>query len=340
MDCLFEIYQAQILPGGEVEFIRELPVILSPTVDSDQKSNFMIDALPVESLQVLKESCLFSFREKQKQEFDLKFAINQRDAIYHVMIQPAIDLVQVILCDLTRSYEQQMFREEILAVVAHDIRSPFVGILGFLELFMEKLEEVKDKCDSEKLEFMSSIQKILPQLQMATRGQYLLSTTLLSWAINPLQNSKKVVFDLNQMIVDSISLASSLCKERKIYFNYNNDAPVDFFGHPETLQIALDNLISNCIKFTEDCGSIAVIFQDSTDCYQIIVQDTGVGMSPEELKKLFTFQPTRKDGLRGEKSNGVGLYLCADILKSFGYSITVESQLGKGSSFTIKVPKE
>ena len=99
------------------------------------------------------------------------------------------------------------------------------------------------------------------------------------------------------------------------------------------------NLISNAIKFTNKGGEINVEAKMKVDHFEVSISDTGVGIGKEEIEKLFRNETifTLK-GTENEKGTGLGLILCKEFAEIHGGTITVESEIGKGSTFTISIP--
>ena len=101
------------------------------------------------------------------------------------------------------------------------------------------------------------------------------------------------------------------------------------------------NLLSNAIKFTKTGGTITVESHDAGDFWEIAVVDTGVGMSTNKQHKLFNIGEGRitTPGTAGERGTGLGLILCKEFVEKHGGKIWVESEVGKGSTFTFTLPK-
>jgi signal transduction histidine kinase len=114
----------------------------------------------------------------------------------------------------------------------------------------------------------------------------------------------------------------------------------------QMIRTVVRNLISNAIKFTPEGGQIRIYSEpfkdeaDQKDMIRICVTDTGVGISPENLEKLFRIdQQVRSMGTANEKGTGLGLILCKELIDKHGGKIWVESEVGKGSKFCITLSK-
>ncbi|MDP3682642.1 MAG: ATP-binding protein, partial [Ignavibacteria bacterium] len=103
----------------------------------------------------------------------------------------------------------------------------------------------------------------------------------------------------------------------------------------------LQNLLSNAIKFTKPGGDIQVLARQSEgEMIKIFIKDTGVGISKENLVKIFRTDSTvTTKGTENEKGTGLGLLLCKEMIERHGGTISVESELEKGTTFSFTIPK-
>ena len=114
----------------------------------------------------------------------------------------------------------------------------------------------------------------------------------------------------------------------------------------EMVRSVIRNLVSNAIKFTPEGGQIRIYSEnfkeeeDQKEMIRICVTDTGVGIPPENLDKLFRIdQQVRSVGTANEKGTGLGLIICKELMDKHGGKIWVESEVGKGSKFCVTLPK-
>jgi len=102
----------------------------------------------------------------------------------------------------------------------------------------------------------------------------------------------------------------------------------------------LQNLVSNSIKFTKDSGSIAISSEEKSDFIEVTVADNGIGISENDLLKLFKLDVHfSKKGTKDESGTGLGLLLCKELVEKHGGAIWAESELGKGTKFHFTIPK-
>jgi signal transduction histidine kinase len=110
-------------------------------------------------------------------------------------------------------------------------------------------------------------------------------------------------------------------------------------GDPNAYRFILNTLISNAVKFTEQ-GTISITVEEAESRVRISVSDTGSGMSPEAIERLFEWDRRRgSPGTRQEQGAGMGLMLLKDIVESQGGTIQVTSSEGQGTTFVVEMPK-
>jgi two-component system, sensor histidine kinase len=223
-------------------------------------------------------------------------------------------------------------KDKFFSIIAHDLRGPIGSLNSFLDLFTQDEYKLTD----EELKTNMEVMKI------ASNKTYELLENLLTWArsqmdditFDPKLNHLKEVVDLN------ISLFSSIAKGKDIQLisNVNNDIP--FIFDFEMMSAVLRNLINNALKFTNAKGIIIVSARIEGKNVAVTVEDTGVGMPSDICDKIFDIssQISSTSGTSGEIGTGLGLILCKEFVEKQGGTISVKSELGKGSSFTFTIP--
>lgn len=222
-------------------------------------------------------------------------------------------------------------KDRLFSIISHDLRNPFGVIVGFSNIL---LSEVRSGSIDQLESYAQAIN------DSALRTQELLSN-LLEWA--RLQTGSITVIpqyiDLNSIIRSNIEIADVTAREKNISILFDNEDNKPLFTDKAIVNTILRNLLGNAVKYTPDGGNISISIEQNPDYYKISVTDSGVGMSQENLDKLFhidTIQST--PGTNREKGTGLGLVLCYDFVKKLGGEIGVESQLGQGSTFFFTIP--
>jgi signal transduction histidine kinase len=224
-------------------------------------------------------------------------------------------------------------KDKLFSVISHDLRSPFNAILGFGELLASNYDELSDK----------ERKNMIGQLQSTTKQVYSLVENLLNWANIQTNNIhyQPVAFNLNELILEKLNLYRDIAKSKGIILDFELQDSLVAFADINLLETSMRNLINNAIKFTHSGGTIHVKTSQQPGFIRISVIDSGTGMTQEQINTLFNMEKTQiKRGTKGEKGSGLGLLLCKEFVERNKGSISVESQLGKGSTFSFTVPSK
>jgi signal transduction histidine kinase/putative methionine-R-sulfoxide reductase with GAF domain len=225
-------------------------------------------------------------------------------------------------------------KSEFLANMSHELRTPLNAIIGFSEVLQEKLfGELNEK----QAEYTSDI---------LTSGQHLLSL------INEILDLSKVEAGRMELELASFDLplaidnARTFVRERAVKHGITLDVDVDdrlgeYVGDERKIKQILLNLLSNAVKFTPEGGRISITANKVDDGVEISVSDTGIGIAPEDQPKIFEeFRQVGSDSTHKVEGTGLGLTLAKKFVELHGGKIWVESELGKGSTFTFTLPEK
>ena len=220
---------------------------------------------------------------------------------------------------------------KILSVISHDIRSPVNAITGFSDMMLEDLEEVSDMDRSkESLQFINSSARRISQLL----------ENLVSWA--RLQSGhlepNKEKFRIYDLVENEVMLLSAVAAAKNVELIYQ-DGDAMGYGDRRMIETVVRNLLSNAIKFCNENDTVELLFSEDENSWRLTVKDSGVGM-PEEVKMHLFDKDNRptKSGTNNEKGTGLGLILCKDLIEMHDGKITVESEVGRGTTFKIEMP--
>lgn len=219
-------------------------------------------------------------------------------------------------------------KNEILGVVAHDLRNPLAAIRA-LTAMMEADEDINE-------ENQENLQMIKASCDKATS----IINDLLETAHNETGNEFEMhQVDLNKFLLLIVDEWQKNKTDKINILYYGTRQPVLAWVNREKLQRALDNLISNAIKFSVATEHIEVLLKQEDKWAEIIVKDFGVGIPPDLLPYIFDrFSKASRKGLRGEESVGLGLSIVREIVRKHNGEIDVESVEKSGTTFTIKLP--
>jgi signal transduction histidine kinase len=149
---------------------------------------------------------------------------------------------------------------------------------------------------------------------------------------------KPVYFNLKEVSVNILHLFENTIHEKEILIENNIQLTCKVYADKDMIQLVVRNLISNAVKFSKRGGSIKLTTRTEGNYTILCVTDTGVGISEADQKKLFEQETFTTRGTDNEQGTGLGLLLCKDFIEKNGGSIWVESEIGKGSKFCVRIP--
>ena len=222
-------------------------------------------------------------------------------------------------------------KDKFFSIIAHDLRSPFHNLFHLHEF----LEDDIDTFDREQLvEFFKSL------CENATRTFNLLEN-LLSWAKTQTGSVKfaPVSFSVSGLAKNIAKLLKSSADEKNITLTSGIDEDITAYGDTDMISMILRNLVTNAIKFTPKHGKITIDGEKKDNHVEITVADTGMGISEENIRKLFRIDIQFSSfGTQGERGSGLGLILCKEFAEKNSGKIWVESEVSKGSRFKFTLP--
>lgn len=224
-------------------------------------------------------------------------------------------------------------KDRFISVLGHDLRNPFNGMLGLLDILIEDYEDMEDGQIREYLQFTKDV----------ARNTYEMLDDLLEWgrfqtgriSFDPMPYQMNVIC---HEVIKQVA-AQARTKNVTIHCKVNDDAMV-FADHKMLLTI-MRNLVTNAVKFSHPEGEVTIGAVSEPDTTTISVSDTGIGIEPDVKNKLFDItEVVTTKGTAGEKGSGLGLILCKEFIELHGGTIWVETEPGKGSSFCFTLPAE
>lgn len=225
--------------------------------------------------------------------------------------------------------KNERLKTEFMNIAAHELRSPVTPIKGYLDLI------IHDNESNQKIKNWAKI-----SLRNAERLLKLVNDIL---DVSRL-DSDTMRFDMEK--IDLVELLNEIAEDmkpaivnKKLEFRVNIPAPLPhIIGDKIRLSQVLKNLIGNSLKFT-DCGFIGLNAEKKDNHILVTVEDTGIGISKDELRKIFTkFYQAYTGEDRNNEGTGLGLFISKEIVKKHNGEIWAESEIGKGSRFIIQLP--
>jgi two-component system phosphate regulon sensor histidine kinase PhoR len=251
--------------------------------------------------------------------------VKTADIINEMEIIGTVAVVQ----DITDIKRLENMRSQFIANVSHELKTPLTSIRGFSETLKYVDEpEQRDK-------FLDIIND---ESERLTR---LINDILTLSSIEQHRESKNEVIDINEVTQDVYNLMKNTSDVKNIELRISNSEMPNIKGDRDKFKQAIINLVDNAIKYSE-AGDKVIIRTETKDNSCIIwIEDTGVGMSKEHLNRIFErFYRVDKARSRAQGGTGLGLAIVKHIVLNFNGTINVESELGKGTKFTIIIPIE
>lgn len=221
-------------------------------------------------------------------------------------------------------------KDKFFSIVSHDLRGPisaFRGISSIIRGYLkqksyDELEEMTDLIDKSA----NSISELLDNL--------------LNWAV---QQQGQVPYnpsplDLNQIIETTLGIFETAASAKEITLSNDIGRSVFVVADKDTIMTIFRNLVGNALKFTQSGGKIWAEAETRDSQVHVKVNDTGIGMSEEQVEKLFSMKERRSYGTEGESGLGVGLQLVQEFVALNKGTLRVESKEGEGSSFIVSLP--
>jgi PAS domain S-box-containing protein len=222
-------------------------------------------------------------------------------------------------------------KDKFFSIISHDLRGPFQGFLGASNLLVSEIDNLtKDE-----------IKEIGEALHISLQKQLDLLNTLLDWS--RLQtgdfSTKPENIHLKYAVDEVIEPFGLLASQKMIELTNLVKDDIFVYADKNMLSLIIRNLISNGVKFTKEKGEVKVSATNNLHFVEITVEDNGVGISEDAIKKLFRLDLYYStEGTSREGGAGVGLLLCKELVDKFGGNIRVESELNHGSKFIFTIP--
>lgn len=271
------------------------------------------------------------------------------DHIYEpivVKVQNEYKLIDIHQLLLTQSKIHQLtvnslreaneFKSEVLSIASHDLKNPLNSIMGFSKMINEEMKKNIDPNNNSISEYATII------YDASQRMLELIIKLLDSSAIEAsVMKLDKMQLDFIGLVKDLVNVNTGLAKKKDQYFLLNNftKRKVLIEADYTMLRSAIDNLISNAIKYSPYNSIIEVNLKVYSSKVQFAITDQGPGIKEEEKGRLFgKFRKLSAKPTGGESSTGLGLFIAKQTILFHGGDIQIESEYGKGSTFIIELP--
>ncbi len=224
--------------------------------------------------------------------------------------------------------ELNNIKDKLFSIISHEFRSPLNSLKGTLTLLKV------GALSNDELNLISK------ELNDKINNTSIFLDNLLNWAKSQMHgiNSKPVQIKMRELAENNIQLLKSLATKKKILLKNNIPEDCTAFVDPNMMNLIFRNLISNAIKFSLQGSIIEISSESKNNINTISVNDSGIGMSAENIKMLFQVQSITTRGTANERGTGLGLFITKNFVESNGGKIWVESGEGSGSTFKFTMP--
>ncbi|RPI65829.1 MAG: GAF domain-containing protein [Ignavibacteriales bacterium] len=226
-------------------------------------------------------------------------------------------------------------KDKLFSLISHDLRSPFNSLLGFSEILTTEYDQLTD----------DEIKEYLNVIYESSKNLYGMTSNLLQYSRFQTGRIefKPVRINISKLIKNSTKMLSGNIVKKEIDFKINADNDTFIYADEDMINSVIQNLVSNAVKFTPQNGEVNVSIQniyndDNTVSVEIIVADTGIGISDDNMNKILKGEMFSTPGTEREYGTGLGMVLINEFIHRNGGELKIESEKNKGTRFIAVLP--
>jgi two-component system, sensor histidine kinase and response regulator len=222
-------------------------------------------------------------------------------------------------------------KDKFFSIIAHDLKNSFNGLLGYSNILLSEFDSFEDK---DKISMISAIKQV-------SESTYKLLQNLLDWARVQTGVISFVPEEilLNGLLQDEFIMQRRLAEQKGIRMDFKANEELRVIADQNMISTVVRNLLSNAVKYTKSGGAVTLSLSKEIDMVLISVKDTGIGMTKENVDKLFKVNENFKTyGTNNEEGTGLGLILCKEFIEKNNGQIEVKSEVNVGTETFFRLP--
>lgn len=221
-------------------------------------------------------------------------------------------------------------QNKLFSIISHDLRSPFSGLLGILEVVTDSGQELPGKKKND----------LLLAAKNSAKNTYELLETLLNWARSQMKEtvSHPKTYNLAKLLRKNIELKEPAAHQKNITIQHQLPEKLEAWFDKDMINTVVRNILNNAVKFTLPEGKIEISVWVQDEEVTVKISDTGIGLNAEETKNLFEIGKISRTGTQGEKGTGLGMIICKEFLEKNNGKIWAEPNQPNGTAFFFTLP--
>ena len=289
----------------------------------------------ITSLLVIVLMLLVLYLRKTRQKSKINLALQKREAEISSINQALENLNEELKSqnELTNAQKEELERinavkNKFFSIVSHDLRSPIATLKMLFHSYLSG-NLTRDEMDMLLKEMEENILSTADFLD-----------NLLEWSKSQLEGMivNPESFMVSHLVDNNLQIMSFQITEKELIIDNSVDKTVQVLADKNMMNVVIRNVLSNAIKFCEPGDSIYLNSHVGENSIILSIKDTGIGIHPDEHKKIFQLEHSISEGTSGEKGHHIGLVLCKDMMEQNNGKIWFESVLGEGTTFFIEIP--
>jgi len=236
---------------------------------------------------------------------------------------------EAILDQVKHLEDINQVKDRLFSIVSHDLKDSITSIKAFLDLLKENSISQEE------------FNELIPELSDNADNASALLLNLLNWSKSQMQNlePKPELFNIQEVFKEKMSLIQKKAEQKRIVL-LDESIEDSVFADRSMVEIVIQNLLANAVKFSKIGDVITISNRERNSNVLICIEDTGIGISKENQKKLFKNSGFTTRGTNEEKGTGLGLSICKELVELNNGTIWVESETNLGSKFFVELPKK